>query len=187
MKRTRQGQQANERQELLIAELNHRVRNILSLISGLIASHGHDRTAPTSSSAISRAVCSAVARTTRSPATTGRWCAARAAAGREAAAYLARNAGAASPRTQRYTSCQLFPISALVFHELAPTAPNTAASATSGNVGVDWHKDDSGNLVIHWRESDGLPVSSRPARASATRRSSAVDPYELGGKADVRL
>ncbi len=29
-------QQANERQQLLIAELNHRVRNILSLISGLI-------------------------------------------------------------------------------------------------------------------------------------------------------
>ena len=43
-------QQANERQELLIAELNHRVRNILGVIRGLIRQSQRDVTLATTGS-----------------------------------------------------------------------------------------------------------------------------------------
>jgi CheY-like chemotaxis protein len=56
----------------------------------------------------------------------------------------------------------------------------------SGTVGVDWHKDDAGNLVIHWRESDGPPVKQPTRQGFGTTIIRRSIPYELGGQADVR-
>jgi light-regulated signal transduction histidine kinase (bacteriophytochrome) len=63
---------SNERQELLIAELNHRVRNILGLIRGLI-SQGRERatTLEEFASVIGGRVQAWRAPTTRSPSTMG--------------------------------------------------------------------------------------------------------------------
>jgi light-regulated signal transduction histidine kinase (bacteriophytochrome)/CheY-like chemotaxis protein len=181
-------QQANERQELLIAELNHRVRNILSLISGLIR-QSRGTTDSTDEfighlegrvQALSRA---------HDQITRDHWAPAplRALLQAEAAAYLGPNAARIIMNgPEVLLAPQAFSISALVFHELVTNSAKYGSLCDSGTVGVDWHKDDAGNLFIHWRESDGPPVKQPTRQGFGTTIIRRSIPYELGGQADVR-
>ncbi|MBY3584450.1 GAF domain-containing protein [Rhizobium bangladeshense] len=183
-------QMANERQELLIAELNHRVRNILSLITGIIR---QSQTTSVSLGDYIRQLEGRIQSLARAhdQITRDHWAPAslRQLLSAETAAYLGKNA-------QRFRMSgedvlldpQAFSTAALVFHELMTNSAKygSLSGAGSGTVELDWHRDDEGNLRIGWREKDGPPVAD-PKRhgfgSTIIRRSI---PYDLGGKAEVR-
>ncbi|RWX17650.1 GAF domain-containing protein [Rhizobium hidalgonense] len=183
-------QAANERQELLIAELNHRVRNILSLITGIIR---QSQTTSVSVGDYIRQIEGRVQSLARAhdQITRDHWAPAslRQLVLTETAAYFGKNA----QRIQMHgedvlLEPQAFSTAALVFHELMTNSAKygSLSAAGSGTVELGWHRDDEGNLHIGWREKDGPPVVE-PIRhgfgSTIIRRSI---PYDLGGKAEIR-
>ncbi|MBY5855159.1 GAF domain-containing protein [Rhizobium leguminosarum] len=183
-------QTANERQELLIAELNHRVRNILSLITGIIRQSqatsvglgDYIRQLEGRIQSLARAH-DQITRDHWAPASLRQLLLA------ETAAYLGKNA----QRIQMGGEDVLlephaFSTAALVFHELMTNSAKygSLSGTGSGTVQLGWHRDDEGNLRIGWREKHGPPVVE-PKRhgfgSTIIRRSI---PYDLGGKAEVR-
>ncbi len=181
-------QQAAERQELLIAELNHRVRNILSLIRGLVRqSHG-------ASGSIEEYVTEldgrihALARA-HNQITSDNWGPAplRGLIETEAAAYLGGKAQRV--RTEGpdvLLSPQAFSTLALVIHELMTNSAKYGGLSDSGHVLVAWTIGAEGALQIGWREVGGPVIATPPTRqgfgTTIIRRSI---PYDLGGRADV--
>ncbi|PDT02609.1 two-component system sensor histidine kinase/response regulator [Rhizobium chutanense] len=183
-------QTANERQELLIAELNHRVRNILSLITGIIR---QSQATAVSIGDYIRQIEGRVQSLARAhdQITRDHWAPAslRQLLLAKTAAYLGKNA----QRIQMYgddvlLEPQAFSTAALVFHELMTNSAKygSLSGTGSGTVELGWHRDDEGNLSIGWREKNGPPVvePTRQGFGSTIIRRSI--PYDLGGKAEVR-
>ncbi|MGO6734127.1 HWE histidine kinase domain-containing protein [Rhizobium ruizarguesonis] len=183
-------QTANERHELLIAELNHRVRNILSLITGIIRQSqatsvglgDYIRQLEGRIQSLARAH-DQITRDHWAPASLRQLLLA------ETAAYLGKNAQRIQMGGEDVLlEPQAFSTAALVFHELMTNSAKygSLSGAGSGTVQLGWHRDDEGNLRIGWREKDGPPVVE-PTRhgfgSTIIRRSI---PYDLGGRAEVR-
>jgi light-regulated signal transduction histidine kinase (bacteriophytochrome) len=180
-------QRAHEKQELLIAELNHRVRNILALIRGLLSQ--------TRSSAMSvedfigtlESRIHALARA-HDQITADRWSPARLydLIEVEAGAYLGERRDRvrlSGPNVLLTPGC--FTVMALVIHEMLTNAAKYGALSDNGTVAIDWRVDEDGSLMIDWTESGG------PAVVAPTRRgfgSTVVErsiPYDLDGHAEI--
>ncbi|MGR9077823.1 HWE histidine kinase domain-containing protein [Rhizobium leguminosarum] len=183
-------QTANERQELLIAELNHRVRNILSLITGIVR---QSQATSVSLGDYIRQLEGRIQSLARAhdQITRDHWAPAslRQLLLAETAAYLGKNAQRIQMGGEDVLlEPQAFSTAALVFHELMTNSAKygSLSGTGSGTVQLRWHRDDEGNLRIGWREKDGPPVVE-PKRhgfgSTIIRRSI---PYDLGGKAEVR-
>ncbi|MBY5568843.1 GAF domain-containing protein [Rhizobium leguminosarum] len=183
-------QTANERQELLIAELNHRVRNILSLITGIIR---QSQATSVSLGDYIRQLEGRIQSLARAhdQITRDHWAPAslRQLLLAETGAYLGKNAQRIQMSGEDVLlEPQAFSTAALVFHELMTNSAKygSLSGTGSGTVQLGWHRDDDGNLRIGWREKDGPPVAE-PKRhgfgSTIIRRSI---PYDLGGKAEVR-
>ena len=179
-------QQAAERQELLIAELNHRVRNILSLIRGLVRQ-------TRGSGSIDEYVTEldgrihALARA-HNQITSDNWGPAplRGLIETEAAAYLAGKADRVrTDGPEVLLAPTAFSTLALVLHELMTNSAKYGALSDNGHVDVRWLVDGQGWLQLDWQEHGG-PVVRPPTRqgfgSTIIRRSI---PYDLGGEASV--
>ncbi|MFC4256500.1 GAF domain-containing protein [Altererythrobacter xixiisoli] len=179
---------ASERQELLIAELNHRVRNILSLIRGLI-SQTRDSTHTVDGfignldgriQSLARA---------HDQITRDRWGPARLTdlLETEARAYL----GTSEARvTLSGPEVLLEPVAfttlALVFHELLTNAVKYGALSDSGNVLIEWRLDEEGCLLIDWTENGGPAVTAPTRRGFGSTIIERAIPHDLGGDADLQ-
>lgn len=183
-------QTANERQELLIAELNHRVRNILSLITGIVR---QSQATSVSLGDYIRQLEGRIQSLARAhdQITRDHWAPAslRQLLLAETAAYLGKNAQRIRMSGEDVLlEPQAFSTAALVFHELMTNSAKygSLSGNGSGTVELGWRRDDEGNLHIDWHEKDGPPVIE-PKRhgfgSTIIRRSI---PYDLGGKAEVR-
>jgi two-component sensor histidine kinase/CheY-like chemotaxis protein len=181
--------EAQERQELLIAELNHRVRNILNLIRGLVA---QSRTSAETVEAFVDVVGSRIQALARAhdQVTRGNWApgSLRDLVQLEAGAYL----GAKADRVvldgeDVLLEPQAFTTLALVVHELMTNSVKYGALCDSaGRVNVCWERDALDHLVLHWHESDGPPVKAPSRRGFGTTLIERSIPYELKGEAEVR-
>ncbi len=178
---------SQEKQELLIAELNHRVRNILALIRGLIS---QTRNSGLSSEMFVETLEDRVQALARAhdQITADRWGPARLMdlIETEAGAYL----GAKRDRvTVRGPNVLIDPAAfttlALVIHELMTNAAKYGALTDSGSVAVDWTLDDEGSLVLTWRESGGPAVTAPTRRGFGSTIIERSIPYDLGGRAEV--
>jgi light-regulated signal transduction histidine kinase (bacteriophytochrome)/ActR/RegA family two-component response regulator len=182
-------QQANERQELLIAELNHRVRNILGVIRGLIR-----QSKPKDGSSVEDFVglvdgrIHALARA-HNQITDDHWGPAplRALIDAEAAAFLAEQrerVRAEGPPV--LLNPQAYSTMALVIHELVTnSAKYGSLSVSGGRVELVWRRADNGDLLIDWYERGG-PAVAPPSRKGFG--STIIDrsiPYDLGGSARI--
>src|SRR5262245_41637103 len=157
----RERRSAQERQELMIAELNHRVRNILSLVRGLVAQSKDSTTTAEEFASVVGGRIQALARA-HDQITSLNWAPAalKSLVESEAGAYLGSRAGrirmggpdvALDPKA--------FATLALVVHELMTNSAKYGALADStGQVEVDWTLDEGSGLVIEWKESGGPPV-----------------------------
>jgi light-regulated signal transduction histidine kinase (bacteriophytochrome) len=185
-----QRQQANERQELLIAELNHRVRNILAVIRGLIR-----QSQPAPGSTVEDFVSlvdgriHALARA-HNQITDDHWGPAplRVLIDAEAAAFLAGQADRVRIEGPRVLlNPQAYSTMALVVHELVTNSAKYGSLSDSGRVDLSWRFDINGDLLLHWRESGG-PAVQPPTRKGFG--STIIDrslPYDLGGEASIEF
>lgn len=179
---------AQDRQELLIAELNHRIRNILGLIQGVVV---QSRTSAGSVDDYAAVVAERIqalgrahdqiARAQGAPSSL------RALIASETGAYL--GGGAERVRLDGndvLLEPRAFSTLALVIHELATNAAKYGALCNGvGQVDVTWRVAERGRLVIHWRESGGPPVRPPTRRGFGTTILERSIPYELGGEASV--
>jgi light-regulated signal transduction histidine kinase (bacteriophytochrome) len=180
-------QLAAERQELLIAELNHRVRNILSLIRGVVR---QSRNSAASLDDYVRELdgrINALARA-HNQITSDNWGPAplRGLIETEAAAYLAaRSDRVLTEGPDVLLDPLAFATLALVLHELVTNSAKYGGLSDGGRVHVSWQIDADGNLRIDWCERGGPPVQA-PTRqgfgSTIIRRSI---PYDLGGTARI--
>ncbi|MBM3929362.1 MAG: response regulator, partial [Sphingomonadales bacterium] len=181
-------QRASERQELLIAELNHRVRNILSLIRGLVRQSNRSGGSVRDYVEMLEGRIEALARA-HDQITQDNWSPAPLARliETEASAYLAGKAGrvttAGPPILLRPAA---FSTLALVFHELMTNSAKYGALSDSGIVRIEWSIDGDDDLRILWRESGGPAVQAPTRQGFGTTIIQRSIPYDLHGKAEIR-
>ncbi|MFO1248685.1 MAG: HWE histidine kinase domain-containing protein [Alphaproteobacteria bacterium] len=178
---------ANERQELLIAELNHRVRNILALIRGLISqSRGNAENVEGFIATLDDRI-KAMARA-HDLITADRWGPARLSdmLETETAAYLgAKRVRVAFDGPNLLIQPAAFTSLALVFHELTTNAAKYGALSDNGTVSVGWKLDEGGDLLIDWEEKGGPAVIAPTRRGFGSTVIERAIPFDLGGKADI--
>ncbi|MES2146649.1 MAG: HWE histidine kinase domain-containing protein [Pseudomonadota bacterium] len=176
---------ASDRQELLIAELNHRVRNILSLIRGLIR-----QSIPPEGGQLQDFVgmidgrIHALARA-HNQITQDHWNPApiKSLVDAEAAVFLRDSkerihikGGLVLLKPQAYAAL------ALVMHELFTNSVKYGALSTDGQVSVEWRQGNDGDLTIEWIEDGGPKVSPPTRKGFGTSIIEHSVPYDLGGK-----
>lgn len=180
--------QARQRQELLIAELNHRVRNILGLIRGLIRQvNTPQRSTEAFVSTLDDRV-QALARA-HDQLTERQWVAGSLLAliENETAAYLAE-------KSERVIVSgadvglvpQSFSALALVIHELTTNSAKYGALCDKrGTVAISLERDDAGWLTIRWVERDGPAVKppSNSGFGSVVIERSVT--HDLGGSVEM--
>jgi light-regulated signal transduction histidine kinase (bacteriophytochrome)/CheY-like chemotaxis protein len=182
-----QRRQAAERQELLIAELNHRVRNILGVIRGLIRqSKPHDDSIDSFVELVDGRI-HALARA-HNQITDDHWGPApiQALVDAEAAAFLAdRPDRIVTSGSYVLLNPQAYSTMALVIHELVTNSAKYGSLSDSGTVTIDWRRVDGDDLAIEWRERGGPPVKPPTRRGFGTTIIERSVPYDLGGEATV--
>jgi light-regulated signal transduction histidine kinase (bacteriophytochrome) len=186
----RERRNAQERQELMIAELNHRVRNILSLVRSLVAQSKDNTSSTEEFASVLGGRIQALARA-HDQITSLNWApvALKSLVESEAGAYLGSRAGrirldgpdiALDPKA--------FATLALVVHEMMTNSAKYGALADStGQVEVVWKVDRGSSLVIEWKESGGPPVQPPSRRGFGTTIIERSVPFDLKGDAEIRF
>jgi two-component sensor histidine kinase len=183
-------QQGKERLQLMVAELDHRVKNVLATVNAVAA---HTLSA---SSSMDHFVAALDGRL-RSMATTHELLSHRRWRGltlsdllrRELAPYrVSNNSEIDGPEVT--LSAEAGQAVAMVLHELATNAAKHGALSTrEGRVSVRWHWPPNGNgqdrLVIEWEESGGPSVEVPSKPGFGTSVIGDLIPYELGGRVDL--
>lgn len=184
---TAQRHQANARQELLIAELNHRVRNILGVIRGLIRQSQPDEEAVRDFVKVVDGRIHALARA-HNQITDDHWGPAplEALIEAEAAAFAAdRKASIHSDGPPILLNPQAYSTMALVVHELVTNSTKYGSLSGGGEVHIDWDRGNDGDLHFRWIESGGPPVSPPRRKGFGTTIIERSVPYDLGGTAKI--
>jgi light-regulated signal transduction histidine kinase (bacteriophytochrome)/CheY-like chemotaxis protein len=186
----RERRTAQERQELMIAELNHRVRNILSLVRGLVAQSKNTAHSTEEFASVLGGRIQALARA-HDQITSLNWAPAalRSLVESEAGAYLGARAGRirmVGPEVA--LDPKAFATLALVVHEMMTNSAKYGALADStGQVEVGWRLDQNASLVIEWKESGGPPVTPPSRRGFGTTIIERSIPFDLNGDAELRF
>lgn len=181
---------AQEQQELLIAELNHRVRNILNLIRGLVSQGRNTADTLEGYSKVLDARIHALARahdqlTERSWS----WLPFAELLDNEVAAFLTEQKDRVSLSGAGIDlDSQAFTTLALVIHELVTNSVKYGAlSDPNGAVSVTVGVDGDGVARLTWQETGGPPVQAPSRRGFGTTIIERSVPFELRGTADVRF
>ncbi len=180
---------AQEQQELLISELNHRVCNILNLIRSLVEQSRHDAVDIATFTELIGGRIGALA-WAHGNITEKNWGPAPLSKmfEDETKAYLNQERGRfkLTGRDVLVTP-NAYTVVALVIHEMMTnSAKYGSLSERHGTLDIDLSTAENGDLQIAWRERGG-PVVAQPTRrgfgSSIIERSI---PFELKGSADVR-
>jgi len=179
--------QSTARQEMLIAELNHRVRNILGVIRGLIRQSQPDSPEVREFVRLVDGRIHALARA-HNQITDDHWGPAPLAAliEAEAAAFAAdRQASIKSNGVPVLLNPQAYSTMALVIHELVTNSTKYGSLSDGGEVHVDWHRNHKGDLELVWEEVGGPPVTPPTRKGFGTTIVNRSVPYDLGGTATI--
>ena len=181
--------EATSRQELLIAELNHRVRNILSLIRGLIRqSKPADGTTIEDFVAVIDGRVHALARA-HNQITDDHW-------GPAPVKNLLEAEAAAFLTTQKdrlilkgpavLLNPQAYSTLALVVHELVTNSVKYGSlSVATGEAIAEWSMSENGDLNFCWNERGGPEVWPPNRKGFGTTIIEHSVPYDLGGQVKV--
>ncbi len=177
-----------ERQELLIAELNHRVRNILTLIRGLISQpDGKHRDVSSFVQSLDGRI-QAVARA-HDQVTCHDWGPGRLSAllEGEIAAYIPeRKDRFALIGPTVWLEPQAFTTLSLVIHELVTNSVKYGSLSDRGRVRVSLDRQPGVGLYLKWREIEGPIVKPPQRRGFGSVIVERVVPFDLQGTAEVR-
>jgi light-regulated signal transduction histidine kinase (bacteriophytochrome) len=181
--------EAKKRLELLIGELNHRVRNILNLVSAIVGQTSQTKNDIDSFVTSLSARISALA-LGHDQLTHASWnsISFRTLLNNELKAYMVNESSFnIQGPSVKLTAYAVTPI-VLVFHEMITNAAKYGAlSATSndGRVSITWHFNDDKDLVVQWRELGGPPLDSIESEGFGMTVINSVIPHELGGTVDL--
>lgn len=183
-----QREAADKRQQLLIGELNHRVRNILGLVRGVITQSSNSASSITDLTSVLEGRVQSMARA-HDQLTTRRWDAAplRTLIEAEVEAYI-------GPTPERLTivgpevslAPQACTAVTLVIHELTTNAAKYGALSTpAGRIEVRIEIDEGSGLHIIWSEIGGPPVKAPTRQGFGSTIIGEVIPFELMGDSRV--
>ncbi len=179
---------AQEHQELLIAELNHRVRNILNLIKGLVSQSGENAKDVASYTKVIGGRVHALARA-HDQITKENWTPAsfHELIYTEADAYVNRKKRRlVIEGTDALIAPTAFTTLSLVIHELMTNSMKYGALCdSSGSIKVNVHQEIDGALRFVWQETGGPPVKAPKRRGFGSTVIERSIPFELQGTAEV--
>ena len=181
---------AGEQQDLLIAELNHRVRNILNLIRGLVNQSRHETADAVTLTRLIGGRIGALA-AAHDNLTRDNWgpTSLKKLIADEADAYL-------GSKTTRLTVegadvlvvPQAYTVLALVLHEMITnSAKYGSLSDQSGDLLITFDRAENGDLTLSWKERGGPPVQAPERRGFGSTIIEKSIPHELQGEADVEF
>ena len=182
-------QQASARQELLIAELNHRVRNILGVIRGLIRQAQPTEQADREFVKVVDGRIHALARA-HNQITDDHWGPAplQAVIDAEAAAFLSGKNRVVVEGEPVLLNPQAYSTMALLIHELVTNSTKYGClSVPEGQAKVSWRREPDGDLVLQWLEAGGPPVEKPKRKGFGTTIIDRSVPYDLGGSSEIRF
>ncbi|MGF7155333.1 HWE histidine kinase domain-containing protein [Novosphingobium gossypii] len=181
-------EQASQQQDMLIAELNHRVRNILNLIRGLVAQSKEGATTIDDFAEIVGSRIHALARA-HDQVTRKDWSPSSLydLIRTETDAYASHSPDrVVIDGPDALIAPGAFTTLALVIHELMTNSCKYGALADShGQVTVTLSRSDDGALEIDWREEGGPPVKEPTRRGFGSTIIERTIPHELNGSASV--
>ena len=180
---------SEQRQRLLIAELNHRVKNILAQVAGAAASTRQgSRSIDDFVRSLGGRIQSMAAAHTLLSESGWQGVGLNALVCAELAPYMAGVNIKISGIDVVLTSAETQAVGR-VLHELATNAAKYGAlSIPCGQVSVSWHCRPTGpaaTLILEWRELGGPPVASEVQSSYGTNLIRNLIPHELGGKVDL--
>ncbi len=187
---SRDRERASDHQELLIAELNHRVRNILNLIRGLVAQSGTEaRNIADFTSNVGGRI-DALARA-HDKITRENWNAAslHELLATEIDAYLGSKRDRLVLRgPDALLQPEAFSTLALVMHEMITNSAKYGAMGDAGGrIEIDLVAEDDGALRIKWQEIGGPPVRAPKRRGFGSTIIERSIPHELKGTAKLNF
>jgi PAS domain S-box-containing protein len=181
---------AQEHQGLLIAELDHRVKNVLSCVAAIIQRTGESNASmPEFTDALKRRIQSMA--NTHALLSRTRWQGASLAElvdGELAPWATDRSLTLEGP--QVFLAAEATQATAMVLHELATNAAKYGAlCAEAGHVSVRWHCASNSRastaLFLEWQETGGPSVVVPTRSGYGTSVICDLIPYELGGAVDL--
>ena len=181
---------AHDQQELLVAELNHRVRNILNLIRGLVSQGKEDAKSLDDYRSVLEDRIFALARAhDQLTQTEWDWESLRSLVTTEVKAFVPSKASRVNFTGDEIDlSPTAFSTLALVIHELVTnSAKYGALNDSSGAVDLDVRLQPDGVAKLSWREKNGPPVQAPKRRGFGTTIIERSIPFELKGQADTRF
>ena len=179
---------AGEQQDLLIAELNHRVRNILNLIRGLVNQSRHEATDAVTLTRLIGGRIGALA-AAHDNLTRDNWgpTSLKKLIADEADAYLgSKTARLTVEGRDVLVVPQAYTVLALVLHEMITnSAKYGSLSDRSGDLLITFDRAANGDLALSWKERGGPPVQAPARRGFGTTIIEKSIPHELQGEAEV--
>ncbi|ANK12653.1 HWE histidine kinase domain-containing protein [Erythrobacter neustonensis] len=186
---SRERARTSEQQDLLINELNHRVRNILGLIRALVAQSQAEAASVPGFAAIIGGRIAALA-TAHDNMTEKNWGPASLFRLIEAEFAPYGEDGqtrAAVDGEDVLVTPEAYTILALVIHELVTnSAKYGSLSMPAGRVGITLARNPFGDLALEWRETGGPAVTAPTRRGFGSTIITRSIPHDLQGGAEVR-
>lgn len=154
--------EAQDRQRLLMDELNHRVKNTLATVQAIAQQTLRGSTTPEQFTEAFESRLMALSKT-HNALTDSHWSGAglRQILWQELSPYGAERVTLSGPEIQ--LSARLALALGMVFHELATNAAKYGALSEAGQLRVTWSVEDTEVLSLEWRETGG-PTPKPPSR-----------------------
>lgn len=185
----RQRAAASQRQELLIAELNHRVRNILGLMRALVVQSRPGATTVDDFAKIIGGRIQALGRA-HDQITSDDFSevSLRSIIETEVQAYIGSKASRVTLEgPDIFVDAKAFSTLALVFHEMVTNSAKYGALCDhNGGVSVEWRIDPNGFCRLDWVETGGPTVQPPQRRGFGSTIIERSIPHDLEGTAIVR-
>lgn len=172
-----------ERMALLTTEIDHRAKNMLTVVAGLVHLTRADTVAEFKASLLGRIAALANSQRLLSESRGQGADLARLVADELAAFHAAGHERATWSGPAVTLPMAVTQSMAMVLHELAANATKYGAlSVDKGRVSIDWSRREDGALRLRWSESGGPPVEAPSRRGTGTGIIMASIRSQLGGE-----